>query len=69
MSDPKSDVLIQLANIGADVVTGNYAGAVAQLPKLGELLAVLAPAIDASALDPDDRAAEDAKADAEISKP
>lgn len=68
MSDPKSDVLIQLANIGADVVTGNYAGAVAGLPKLGELLAVLAPAIDAPALDPGDRAAEDAKADAEVGK-
>lgn len=68
MSDPKSDVLIQLANIGADVVTGNYAGAVAGLPKLGELIAVLAPAIDASSLDPGDRATEDAKANAEVSK-
>lgn len=69
MSDPKADVLIQLANIGADVVTGNYARAVAQLPKLGELLAVLAPAIDAPALDPGDRAAVDAEVDAEIGKP
>jgi len=69
VSDPKADILLQLANIGADVVTGNYADAVAQLPKLGELLAVLAPAIDASALDPGDRAAVDAAVDAEITKP
>ncbi len=69
MSDPKTDVLIQIANIGASVVTGNYAAAVAGLPKLGELLAVLAPAIDAPALDPGDRAAVDAEVDAEIKKP
>lgn len=66
MSDPKSDVLVQLANIGADVVTGSYAAAVAKLPKLGELLAVLAPAIDAPALDPADRAAVDAQVDSEL---
>ena len=69
MSDPKADILMQLATVTADVVTGNYAGAVAQLPKLGELLAVLAPAIDASALDPGDRAAVDATVDAEVTKP
>lgn len=69
MSDPKSDALVQLATIGADIVTGNYAGAIAQLPKLGEMLAVLAPAIDASSLDPADRAAVDAATDAEVTKP
>jgi hypothetical protein len=69
VSDPKSDALIQLANIGANVVTGNYPAAVAGLPKLGELLAVLAPAVDAKDLDPGDRAAVDAEVDAEVSKP
>ena len=69
MSDPKSDILIQLASVGADVVTGNYAGAVAGLPKLGELLAVLAPAVDATSLDPGARAAVDVEVDAEVTKP
>ena len=69
MSDPKRDALTAAGNIAADIATGNYAGAVAQLPKLVELLAVLAPAIDAPALDPGDRAAVDATVDAEITKP
>lgn len=68
MSDPKIDVLTQLATITTDIMTGNYVGAVAALPKLGELLAVLAPAIDAKSLDPGDRAAVDAAVDAEVSK-
>ncbi len=66
MSDVKDDVLRQLVSITADVVSGNYPAAVAALPKLAELLAVLAPAIDAKDLDPSDRAAVDAEVDAEL---
>lgn len=66
MSDPIADALLQLATVTSDVVTGNYPGAVAQLPRLGELLALLVPPIDAPALDPTDRAAVDAAVDAEL---
>lgn len=69
MSDPKLDALTAAVNIAADITTGNYAGALPQVVKLGELLAILAPPIDAPALDPGDRAAVDAEVDAEVTKP
>lgn len=69
MSDPKLDALTSAVNIAADIATGNYAGAIPQVVRLGDLLALLAPAIDAPALDPGDRAAVDATVDAEVTKP
>lgn len=68
MSDPKLDALTVGLNIISDIAAGNYAGAIPQVVRLGELLAVLAPAIDASALDPGDRAAVDAEVDAAVGK-
>lgn len=67
--NPTTDFLMQLAIIGGIVATGNYTALPAAIVRLGELGAVLMPPIDATALDPGDRAAEDAKADAEVTKP
>ena len=69
MSDPLTDFLLQLADVGAAAATGNYTALPAKIARLGELGLVLAPPIDAPALDPADRAAVDAEVDAEVTKP
>ncbi len=67
MSDPRTDLLEAAAQVTADILTGNYIGAVPQVAKLAAMLEVVAvPPIDATALDPADRAAVDAEVDAEI---
>lgn len=69
MSDPKMDLLVQAATVTADIVSGNYVGAAPQAVKLAAMLeAYVVPPIDATALDPADRAAVDAQVDAEVSK-
>ncbi len=70
MSDPKSDLLTQAAMVTADILTGNYPGALAQSTKLAAMLeAYVVPPIDAASLNPSDRAEVDAAVDAEITKP
>jgi hypothetical protein len=70
MSDPKVDMLVQTANVGAAIVSGNYIGALDQGKKLLAMIeAYVVPPIDAPALDPGDRAAVDAEVDAEVPKP
>ncbi len=67
MSDPKIDMLTEAANVTAAIVTGNYVGAIDPAKKLVAMIeAYVTPPIDATALDPQDRAAVDAQVDAEI---
>jgi len=69
MSDPKVDMLTEAANIGGAIVTGNYLGAIAPTKRLlAMLVAYEAPAINATSLDPGDRAEVDAEVDAEVTK-
>ncbi len=70
MSDPKVDMLTEAANVTAAIVTGNYVGAIDPAKKLVAMIdAYVTPPIDATALDPQDRAVVDAEIDAEITKP
>ncbi len=70
MSDPKVNMLMQAANVTTAIVTGNYAGAIDPAKKLLAMIeAYVTPPIDATALDPADRAAVDAEVDAEVTKP
>lgn len=70
MSDPKTDMLVQAANVGASIVTGNYVAALDQGKKLVAMIeAYIVPPINPHSLDPQDRAEVDAEVDAEITKP
>lgn len=70
MSDPKLDMLSALANAGTSIVTENYVGAIDPVKRLlAMLVAYELPAIDAPALDPNDRAEVDEEVDAAITKP
>ncbi len=70
MSDPKVDILTASANVTIAIISGNYPAALVQAEKLAAMLeAYVTPPIDATALDPADRAAVDAEVDAEVTKP
>jgi hypothetical protein len=63
-------MLIQAANLGAAIVLGNYAAALVDGKKLVAMIeAYLVPPLDATDLDPGDRAEVDAAVDAEVTKP
>lgn len=69
MSDPKTDMLTQAANVTADIVTGNYIGALTEGKKLLAMIeAYVVPPIEAPSLDPVDRANVDVQVDADVSK-
>lgn len=67
MTDPKTDIPMQLAKMLPLALSANYGQLALETAKLAAMVeAELVPPIDASSLDPTDRAAVDAEIDAEI---